>query len=116
MTESESTTRKKRIDEKLKSSILNWVIIHNSKVNDYTKLSNHAVEEYPTETGPADYALFVDGKLLGIIEAKKISVGAGQCTGTGKALRKRGPKHCWGMARLQSAISLFDKWRVNIPS
>ena len=36
----------------------------------------HAVEEYPTETGPADYALFVNGKLLGIIEAKKIAIGA----------------------------------------
>jgi type I restriction enzyme R subunit len=34
------------------------------------------VEEYPTETGPADYALFVEGKLLGIIEAKKVSLGA----------------------------------------
>ncbi|NLA75963.1 MAG: DEAD/DEAH box helicase family protein, partial [Deltaproteobacteria bacterium] len=77
MTESEATTRKKRIDEKLKSPLLNWVVIHNSKVDDYSKLSGHAVEEYPTKTGPADYALFVDGKLLGIIEAKKISVGAG---------------------------------------
>jgi type I restriction enzyme R subunit len=91
MTESESTTRKKRIDEKLKSSILNWVIIHNSKVNDYTKLSNHAVEEYPTETGPADYALFVDGKLLGIIEAKKISVGAGNVLEQAKRYAKGVP-------------------------
>ncbi len=28
----------------------------------------------PTATGPADYALFVGGKLLGIIEAKKVAV------------------------------------------
>lgn len=76
MTESEAKTRKTRIDEKLKSSPLNWVIIHSSKVSDYSKLKNHAVEEFPTETGPADYALFVEGKLLGIIEAKKVSVGA----------------------------------------
>jgi type I restriction enzyme R subunit len=76
MTESEKTTRKKRVDEKLKSSLLNWVIIHNDKVNDTSLLNFHAVEEYPTATGPADYALFVDGKLLGIIEAKKIAVGA----------------------------------------
>ena len=76
MAESEKTTRKKRIDEKLKSSLLNWIIIHNDKVNDTSMLNFHAVEEYPTETGPADYALFVDGKLLGIIEAKKIAVGA----------------------------------------
>lgn len=30
-----------------------------------------AITEYPTETGPADYALFVDGKPVGIIEAKR---------------------------------------------
>lgn len=76
MSESEARTRKTRIDEKLKSSLLNWTIIHNDKVKDFSYLSSHAVEEFPTETGPADYALFVQGKLLGIIEAKKISVGA----------------------------------------
>ena len=77
MAESEIITRKKRIDEKLKSPLLNWTIIHNDKVDDYSTLSGHAVEEYPTKTGPADYALFVEGKLLGIIEAKKLSVVAG---------------------------------------
>jgi len=71
MAESEAKTRKDRIDEKLKSSLLNWTIIHNDKVSDYSALTAHAVEEYPTETGPADYALFVEGKLLAIIEAKK---------------------------------------------
>lgn len=76
MAESEATTRKNRIDAKLRSSLLNWTIIHNDKVSDYSSLSSHAVEEYPTTTGPADYALFVSGKLLGIIEAKKVSVGA----------------------------------------
>jgi len=76
MAESEAKTRKDRIDEKLKSSLLKWTIISNDKVSDYSALSAHAVEEYPTETGPADYALFVEGKLLGIIEAKKIAVGA----------------------------------------
>jgi len=76
MKESEAATRKKRIDQKLKSSLLNWTIIHNDKVKNLSKLTRHAVEEYPTEKGPADYALFVDGKLLGIIEAKKIAVGA----------------------------------------
>ena len=76
MSESESATRKKRIDTRLNSSLLNWEIIHNDQVKDTSVLEAHAVEEYPTETGPADYALFVNGKLLGIIEAKKIAVGA----------------------------------------
>ena len=30
-----------------------------------------AVREYPTSTGPVDYALFVEGKPVGVIEAKK---------------------------------------------
>jgi type I restriction enzyme R subunit len=30
-----------------------------------------AVWEYPTDSGPADYVLFVDGKAVGVIEAKR---------------------------------------------
>ena len=30
-----------------------------------------AVREYPTDSGPADYALLVDRKLVGIVEAKR---------------------------------------------
>lgn len=41
-----------------------------------TALTAHAVEEYPTAHGPADYALFVDGQLLGVVEAKKLTFGA----------------------------------------
>lgn len=33
------------------------------------------VEEYDTANGPADYALAVDAKVLGIIEAKKLTLG-----------------------------------------
>ena len=75
MCESEAITRKKRINTRLTSSLLKWDIIHYSKVTESTVLSAHAVEEYPTETGPADYALFVNGNLLGILEAKKVKVG-----------------------------------------
>jgi type I restriction enzyme, R subunit len=30
-----------------------------------------AVREYPTDVGPVDYVLFVDGKPIGVIEAKR---------------------------------------------
>lgn len=76
MTESEHITRKKRIDEKLKSSILNWILVKYDPSLVSSKLIRHAVEEYPTSTGPADYALFVEGKLLGVIEAKKLAIGS----------------------------------------
>lgn len=70
--ESEKVTRKKRIDTKLKK--LGWMIVPYELGLNTSLLSNHAVEEYPTESGPSDYALFVEGRLLGILEAKKISV------------------------------------------
>lgn len=34
-----------------------------------------AIEEYPTANGPADYAFCVGGQILGIAEAKKVSLG-----------------------------------------
>ncbi len=44
---------------------------------DLTGLTNHAIEELQTNNGPADYALIVNGNLLGVvIEAKKLEVGA----------------------------------------
>lgn len=73
-TESEKITRKKRIDTRLKK--LGWEIIPYGMGLNTSVLLKHAVEEYPTENGPADYALFVNGKLLGIIEAKKYGIGA----------------------------------------
>lgn len=37
--------------------------------------SGQAVREYPTESGPADYVLFVDRMAVGVIEAKRESRG-----------------------------------------
>lgn len=74
MSESEWLTRKKRIDSKLRSSNPAWEIVTYRDGLDLSKLTRHAVEELPTANGPADYALFVNGKLLGIIEAKKVTV------------------------------------------
>ena len=73
MTESEWKTRKTRIDAQLKALRPAWDIIRFEEGMNTSILSHHAVEEYPTANGPADYALFVKGKLLGIIEAKKVT-------------------------------------------
>src|SRR5436853_3139675 len=74
MNESEWLTRKKRIDSKLRSIKPAWEIVRYQDGLNLSELTCHAVEELPTANGPADYALFVKGKLLGIIEAKKVSV------------------------------------------
>jgi len=74
--ESEWETRKKRIDSKLQNLNPPWKIISHHDGLDISQLDKVAVREFPTENGPADYALFVKGQFLGIIEAKKVSVGA----------------------------------------
>jgi type I restriction enzyme R subunit len=77
MSESEWRTRKSRIDTKLKGMKPAWKIIPYSSDLSTDTLHQIAVEEFPTSNGPADYALFIKGKLLGIIEAKKVSVSPG---------------------------------------
>lgn len=74
MSELEWQTRKRRIDTRLKTMQPAWTILRHHEGMDTSMLHAVAVEEYPTENGPADYALFVNGKLLGIIEAKKVTV------------------------------------------
>jgi type I restriction enzyme R subunit len=76
MSESENETRRKRIDTRLRSALLNWKIISWKSDLDTSSLDGCAVREYPTASGPADYALFVKGQLLGIIEAKRLAIGA----------------------------------------
>jgi type I restriction enzyme R subunit len=76
MKDSETLTRKCRIDKLLTAAPLNWTIVPWKRGLDVSTLEAHAVTEFPTHGGAADYALFVQGRLLGFVEAKKISVGA----------------------------------------
>ena len=71
-TEAEWLTRKSRIDNRLKQK--GWQLVRFSPALDLKALDRTVVEELPTANGPADYALFVKGQLLGIIEAKKVTV------------------------------------------
>lgn len=60
------------IDGKLEQS--GWTIQDMSKLN-LTASLGVAVREFPTSTGPVDYALFVEGKPVGVVEAKKTELG-----------------------------------------
>jgi type I restriction enzyme R subunit len=73
--ELEWKTRRDRINTKLSVLKPAWKIVKYQDGLDTSSLTFCAVEEYPTANGPADYALFVRGKFLGIIEAKKVRVG-----------------------------------------
>ena len=63
---------RKSIDERLKQA--GWVLQDLRRVNPMASLGV-AVREYPTNTGPVDYALFVAGKPVGVVEAKKDDAG-----------------------------------------
>ena len=56
------------IDKKLAQS--GWVVQDRKQLNLLAGLGV-AVREFPTSTGPVDYALFVEGIPVGIVEAKK---------------------------------------------
>jgi type I restriction enzyme, R subunit len=73
MFESEKETRWKRVDPLLKAA--GWTLVNFKEGLDFTKLTHHAIREFPTSNGPADYVLVVDGQILGIVEAKKVTLG-----------------------------------------
>lgn len=65
---------KKWIDVKFKSAGWTTIIPYSEKL-DLLKPHKVAIEELPTEAGPADYVLFLHGQLVVNIEAKKLSLG-----------------------------------------
>jgi type I restriction enzyme R subunit len=60
------------IDQKLEQA--GWVVQDLKQLNLASGLGV-AVREYPTDTGPADYVLFVNREALGVIEAKRDEAG-----------------------------------------
>jgi type I restriction enzyme, R subunit len=71
--ESERQTRKHRIDPLLKS--LGWTIAPFDPERPLAGYEKCAIEEYPTENGPADYALCLNGQIVAVVEAKKVTLG-----------------------------------------
>jgi len=63
---------RQRIDHKLERA--GWVIQDLKQLN-LSAGAGVAEREYPTDTGPADYVLFVNRRPVGVIEAKKDSEG-----------------------------------------
>ncbi len=61
-----------KIDQKLEQA--GWVVQDKNQIN-LSAGQGVVVREYSTDTGPADYVLFVDRAPCGVIEAKKDSAG-----------------------------------------
>ena len=66
------TKARQLIDQKLEQA--GWVIQDMKQLNLAAGMGV-AVREYPTDSGPADYVLFVGRHAVGVIEAKKDSAG-----------------------------------------
>ena len=58
---------RRNIDRNLERA--GWVVQNKNSI-DFAASLGIAIREYPTDVGPADYALFVDKKPVGVIEAK----------------------------------------------
>jgi type I restriction enzyme R subunit len=71
--ESEFQSRKKRIDPRLRE--LGWDIVPFRPGEPLSSFDHHAITEFETANGPADYAFVVDGQIIGIVEAKKLTIG-----------------------------------------
>ena len=61
-----------KIDLLLRES--GWVVQQAKKI-DFSAGLGIAVREYQTDVGPVDYALFVNQKAVGVIEAKRAEEG-----------------------------------------
>ena len=80
------------IDQKLEQS--GWTIQDMNKLN-LTASLGVAVREFPTSTGPVDYALFVEGKPIGVVEAKKTELGEKITTVEEQSSRYANSKFKW---------------------
>ena len=75
------------IDQKLQQS--GWVIQDMKRLNLSVSIGV-AVREFPTSTGEADYALFVEGTPIGVIEAKRSEAGENITVVEGQSARYAG--------------------------
>jgi type I restriction enzyme R subunit len=71
--ESEARTRRSRVYPVLKPQ--GWSIVPFDLTRPTRRYSHHTVTELPTDNGAADDALSVEGRPLGIVEAKRLSLG-----------------------------------------
>lgn len=96
------------IDKKLSQA--GWVIQDMKQLNLFAGLGV-AVREFPTSTGPVDYALFVDGIPVGVVEAKKDDVGENITVVEGQSSRYADSTFKWvkGDYRIRFAYEATSK-------
>lgn len=96
------------IDQKLKQS--GWMVQDMRQLN-LTSALGIAVREFPTSTGPVDYVLFIEGKPVGVIEAKKSEAGENITVVEGQSARYANSTFKWVQQeyRIRFAYEATDK-------
>ncbi len=72
MPPSEYAVRKQEIDRALQAA--GWRVVSYARWSKGDRTAADAIEEYPTDSGPGDYLLMLDGKPVADVEAKKHEV------------------------------------------
>jgi hypothetical protein len=85
MSLSEKATRKQLIDKALLSS--GWEPI--LRAGSERQRALVALEEFPTDNGPADYTLFYRERTLAIVEVKKLGAGVSRLVGIVSPINQR---------------------------
>ena len=96
------------IDKKLIEA--GWIIQDVKSLNLSASLGV-AVREFPTSTGPVDYALFIEGMPVGVIEAKKTDEGENITAVEGQSSRYANSTFKWikSIYRIRFAYEATDK-------
>lgn len=99
---------RKVIDKKLTKS--GWVIQNMNELNLNVALGI-AVREFPTSSGEADYALFIEGMPVGVVEAKKSAEGQNLTVVEGQTSRYANSTFKWikQSHRIRFAYEATDK-------
>src|SRR6266508_4441236 len=72
-TEQVTQTRGHRINPRLRAA--GWEVVPFDHTTPMSAHDKAAIEEFETANGPADYALCNEGRALGVVEAKKVTLG-----------------------------------------
>ena len=104
-----------RIDQML--AMAEWSVQDKNRI-DFGKANGIAVREYPTDSGPADYVLFVDRKPIGVIEAKRPEMGQNINVVAEQSARYAAAKLKWikdnkPLPLLSKDSSWYGRWKVS---
>lgn len=71
--ELDETTTRVLIDDQLRAAgwIVDSAVLRHANGARPENGKSMAIAEWPTKTGPVDYALFIDGRCVGVVEAKR---------------------------------------------